>query len=556
MPTVPTRSILTAPLPGVRVPTGAPAAAFPGAIPGGSLGEAIQPALGIAGQEYEKARQQASQTRKLDFDNQLDDAALEIERTAFTMQGMNALGADEAAQTAWRKKIGELEKNAKTNDERVFLYQRARQRGTALEDSIARHTQRETEKADNDITTTALAKRLDSAAANYTNPAVIDQAVAETRDIVGALGGRQGWAPEVTVQRTADQVSKLQTGVIARMLDARQDLAAKAYYDAHKDDIVGVDQAKIEKALTEGSSDGAARRASDTIVRATVSPVEALGKVDAIQDPTVRAKTRDLVVQHFNDLDRAQRLEREDARVRVIKDLESHGGRLNRGSLDWQLIDGHPEGEHVLDIQRQILHPVERGDPDKYMLYQAMAATNDATRAALLATPIADIVNDKTLSAGQKGAIINLIRGERQRDIADVRRQKTDADRELRVAKKAVTDAADDDERTAALAQQYAAEQKVKFLEDQVARSKQPFFAEPPTEADKPAASAPSSGLNLTPATPAKPITPDMLNDLAQYGDGYARYLRTMGYDVPATLPKAAHVLEPMKVTAPATKKP
>jgi hypothetical protein len=284
----------------------------------------------------------------------------------------------------------------------------------------------------------------------------------------------------------------------------------------------------------------------------SVSPTDALAHAEAIQDPKVRQEATQMVMAHFNNLDRVQRLDREGARARLVSDLEASNGRLNKGSLDWQLIDGQPEGEQVLARQHQILHPPpDPGDPDKYNTYVAMAATSPATRQALLTTNIADIVKDATLSGGQKTAIINLIRSERNRDVADVRRQASEAQQEAKhfeqLVKKAQQDG-DDDAVENNTPLMYAAQQRATVLRGQLlAANREAGVGHTAAQGDAPALAQPVAPERAHPFDPAafglgtaslKPLTPDMLRDIATYGPGYADHLRAFGYAVPKVLPK------------------
>jgi predicted GIY-YIG superfamily endonuclease len=276
-----------------------------------------------------------------------------------------------------------------------------------------------------------------------------------------------------------------------------------------------------------------------------VTATEALAQAESITDPRVREQAVRMVDAHFSNVDRAQRLDREAATANLIKDMRANGGTLNTGSLDWQLINGHPEGEHVLDVQREIQHPKEIGDTEKYNSYIAKAFTSPATKQELLDTPITDILADGTLSSGQKNAIINQIRGLRRENVSDLRRQQSEADAEAKRLKKIVDKAiAEDDTDTREQNEPllFTAQQKATVLKGQIQAAQRADRAAAPT-ADAP--DAPASTPLTAPAanpfglSPARPLTPAMLTDIQRKGQGYADYLRAHGYAVPAVIPKS-----------------
>jgi hypothetical protein len=277
-----------------------------------------------------------------------------------------------------------------------------------------------------------------------------------------------------------------------------------------------------------------------------VTATEALAQAESISDPRVREQAVRMVDAHFSNVDRAQRLDREAATANLIKDMRANGGTLNTGSLDWQLINGHPEGEHVLDVQREIQHPKEIGDTEKYNSFIAKAFTSPATKQELLDTPITDILADGTLSSGQKNAIINQIRGLRRENVSDLRRQQSEADTEAKRLKKIVDKAiaeGDTDTREQNEPLLFTAQQKATVLKGQIQAAQRADRAATPEAPDAPA-SAPLTAPAANPfgLSPAKPLTPDMLRGLHEAQgsplfQAYVDHLRGWGFAVPSTLP-------------------
>lgn len=545
-----------APLPGARVGGAAPLSAFGGGAGNVTTGlnaglSAVRDtATRIAREEKVRADQIAITAAGAEL-TAATTASLYGPNGALSRMGKDAFDTPETTREQFFGQIGQIRTKLTGEQADAFDQMVANQWGD-VDRQLQRHVASQRQAYDGNQTDAAVSALQDQAVKGFADAEVVTASIEGIKANTTAYGARNGWSPEQVQTTVAKQVSAAHVGVLSQMLNAEQDVTAKTYFDAHRDEIAGADQAKVEKALQAGSTQGEAHRALKRILAGDATATAALAQAEAIDDPKVREETIQLVTGHFNNLDRVQRLDREGARARVIKALDAGNGRLNRGSSDWQLIDGYPEGEHVLARQQQILHPPkDEGDPDKYLSFVAMGATSPATRQSLLSTNIADVVGDATLNSGQKTAIINMIRSERQKDLTDLRRRFSDAQQEAKrletIVKKA-RDAGDDDTIASNEGLMYAAKQRATILRGQVitaTRTGQPSASgEPPTDEEL-AAEPPvdprtsANPLGLAPVQ-LKPLTPDMTNDLATYGTGYADYLRQLGYAVPSVAERDA----------------
>ncbi|HEX6464146.1 MAG TPA: hypothetical protein VFZ98_06830, partial [Vicinamibacterales bacterium] len=615
------------------------------------------------------------------------NTALWGEGGALTKKGQDAFNADADAHTAYWGQISQIQ-NGLTNDRQKQSFAKiANNNWNAINEQVQKHVAAQRTAYDTDSTDALVANSQNAAMNAYADPKIVQSSINQMTAAITSYGQRNGWSADETTQALAKQLSTTHVGILSRMLANEQHDAAATYYAAHKDEIAGAAQDKIQKALDVGATQADALRTFNAIMSgqftpgletagnidltkrprvqnadgsistvrsmsferdgkeilvptvsddgkilnddeaiaqydrtgkhlgifssdaaasayakklhdaqqdmiegrgtgvpkggrdasgaemldgstntAPVTATSALAQAESITDPKVREETLKLVTLHFNELDRAQREDRENARARVLKDMRANGGRLNQASPDWQLIDGYPEGDHVLEVQKQLLHPPrDPGDPDKVTSYIAMAATSPATRQALLATPIADIVNDETMNSGQKTRVINLIKGEREKDYQDLKTQAAQADKEAKGLAAKVQKARDErdqdtiDENTGAM---YAAQQRAKVLQGQLiqatrARGHQtaadrthgsggPAQIGGAAAADTPADTRTAANpVGLTPADPewvnpqaTYPLTAAMLHDIARKGPRYAKYLADSGYIVPRVLPK------------------
>jgi hypothetical protein len=377
MPTVPVRTIGTAPLPGVRVPTGAPSAAFPGAIQGGSLGEAIQPALSLVDRYQQEERKRANDIQNVDSDNQLADLQTQQETQIRARQGKDAMGALGDARTSWDAGVSRITSGLHTEEQRRFASARAAQRWQSLSAFGEQHAATEAARFDDESTSSALTTRINDAAAHHTDPAAINQAVGETQALLLDYGKRKGWGADITAQRTADQVSKIHTAVISRYLNLGDDRSAQTYYDANKEAIVGTQRDEIDRALETGSTLGESQRQADAIVKKGGTRTEMYAAAREIDDPKVRQATERELGNRFAQDDAAQRADYQQT-LTAAYDFADKGQRPP--TTLWTQLHG-PDRRSVESYRQTVLKgvPVETNLSTYYMLrgLGSSAATRD-----------------------------------------------------------------------------------------------------------------------------------------------------------------------------------
>ena len=128
-----------------------------------------------------------------------------------------------------------------------------------------------------------------SMAANATDPDAIADHLSTARTALVAQANAEGWTKEVLLQRLKDVTSAGYAGVVDRLL-VDDPSAARAFYDAKKEEIGGNVRAKLERALKEGVTRQQAQAATDAIVAqvGTESLSALLAEARKISDPTLR----------------------------------------------------------------------------------------------------------------------------------------------------------------------------------------------------------------------------------------------------------------------------
>lgn len=381
VPASPGRRVLTQALPGVRADTNAPAAAFgvPATV---DLSGPQRLFAQIQAEEAEKADQIAV----LDADTKLGDAYQDLlhnpQKGVLNRTGQNAFGAPEEVTTEWRKRVNDIRSGLHGDRQQMAFERMVASRAADLDRTVQVHVNREVEKFDAERTQAALDNELNIALENYGNPARVQQSIDYQRAALTDFGRRTGAPAERIADMTARRVSHTRTGVLNRLLNTGQDLAAKAYFDAHRGELVGEELLDAERAVSVGSTLGEAQRQSKAIAERHTSLTKALEEVDAIRDPKIQEATRDRVKERFAER-KAQ--EREDYEALTE---QAFGALVRTGNVPAPLLAKlKPQELASVNSYRRQLAARQEPDTDWGIYYKLKnAAADPETRTEFLET--------------------------------------------------------------------------------------------------------------------------------------------------------------------------
>lgn len=516
MPQVPTIGgprVATAPLPQVRAPLETFGGGSADHVP--DLSGLLDTALAIHADQTRKANQLAVQ----DAGAKIVDAGTSLELEAQQRLGKDAFGAIDDAKAKFDKANGEIESGLKTDEARLAYRNIAQSRWNTLNQVVQHHVAQQHKVYDTETTNGLLLGLADSTVQNFQHPDVVALNIAQMTGAIRDAGQRNGEPAELIAAHVAENTSKMHVAVIDRMLanvgDGEQPRQAQAYYDAHKGEIVGPQAAQVDSLLARKSVEGTSQQQADAIAAKSPDLTDALKQAALITDPHVRTLTEERLRRHFADVATADR-ERKQQNYQQASAILEQTRDFSKVPLAVRMKLSPGENEALQHREDQLRHPKEGpGDPDKFLQLMNESYFNpssfDSTN--LLAVP--------GLNRAQREDLMRLQRtvGTRdtQHDVTELQRDVTRAESDVRYYQRHVetaTAAGDDDAK--------ALYQKRQF--------------EAATELTR-ASTALDARKKVSPMK--TPATPQMLEDVAKKGPAYAAYLRMMGIDVPAVVPKS-----------------
>lgn len=307
----------TAPLPAPRVATDVPTGAF-GVTGAADLGGLEQHVANI----IERQRAKADTVALLDADNRLATLQTDLNTQARELRGRDAMGAGDVVAKGWDKGVADITKTLRTDTQRQAFANRVGARWGALYESTETHAAAERDQYVKTTAQDALALRLAHATEFYQQPGQVQTSINETKAILEDFGKHDGWAPETLAAKSALAVSSIHAAVIDRMVANRQDLAAAAYVNDHREELTADQLIHAEQLVTTSSIQGASQRTADDIVKASTNITDALASAGQILNPSVREEVEQRVRRTFEDrayAQRQQQLQQEISAAAIIR---------------------------------------------------------------------------------------------------------------------------------------------------------------------------------------------------------------------------------------------
>lgn len=294
------------------------------------LKEQQQKVAGLAMGIVQKAREDADQVAVLNADKELSALETDIlynpETGAYNKKGKDAFGLPETVSEDWKKGADKIAESLSNPVQRAAFQRSVNSRYGDIDRQLQKHVGVEMSKYDDETTSAYIANERSAAVMNYQDPERVEMAKQRQQAAIMDHAKRNGLPEEWAKQKIQDTTSKTNTDIVNRMLANGDDLNAKKYFDANKEQFQGDDIAAVEKNLEEGSLRGESQRQSDEIVRKYGgSLTAAMEQVKKIQDPKIRDATQERVKSEFALKEVADRERRQKMQTQATNILDQTG---------------------------------------------------------------------------------------------------------------------------------------------------------------------------------------------------------------------------------------
>jgi hypothetical protein len=252
---------------------------------------------------WQDEKRKADQVAVLGAASQVSQLETDLSTHVRSQLGTNAFTAPEDVQKAWNDTVSKIGSSLTNDDQKLAFANIVQSHWSSLDGVVQNHVATQRRVVDDDRTNSYLASEANAAVQNYTDPQRVALSIQNQQAAIRDHANRNGLPKEWVDAHTLEAASKTHVAVIDRLLANDQDISAKEYYDAVKDQIEGPEATQVDRALEIGSSRGEAQRQARTIMTTTTTRGEALDAVDKIDDPKVQALARAEVARLWSQKD-------------------------------------------------------------------------------------------------------------------------------------------------------------------------------------------------------------------------------------------------------------
>lgn len=264
---------------------------------------------------YAKELDRADQVRVLEAKQQMSDAAnrfLNDSKTGvLNARGQNSFNSQERYSTEFIPQIDKIKEGLSQRQKEMFKNYEF-ETTQSMSKSIESHVAKQTYVVDEENSKAFLENEQNAAVYKYTDFGEIENSIRRQKDEISQMAKRNGVSTEVAGGQALEAESRTRTIVIEQLVNSNNSQSAKLYLDSNKDKMLARDVLRLEKLVKDGSDIQTAQAEADRLTSMGLSPKEAIAQANRIEDTKVRDEVKKRVFGFYDEIDKAERLKKED----------------------------------------------------------------------------------------------------------------------------------------------------------------------------------------------------------------------------------------------------
>lgn len=294
---------------------------------GSDLGDQVNRLGGAFVDAYSRQKQRADEVAALEQQNKLaavqNQLLYDPQNGAFNKKGKNAFSTLGEVNEAYDKAYAELDNSLVNEQQKQMLRRSYLTSRVDINRQLQRHISTQAEEYDRNTTNAGMALEQQAVATNPLDNERRTMALGKQRMMIEQYASANGFSEEQKQLMLQDAENKTNLGALTSLVDSRDYINAKKYFEDTKDTMTGEYRSRAERLVKESVTQGQAQEFTDQVMMDRVPLGEAYKRAnEQIKDPELRKATISMIRDSYRQKDEADAYNAEQINKRVASQID------------------------------------------------------------------------------------------------------------------------------------------------------------------------------------------------------------------------------------------
>lgn len=253
-----------------------------------------------------------------------------------SFKGKSAFEVSDKYMEEYTKYGSELEGELNNEEQKSYFRQLFNTEVAAFDEDLKKHTFVEAKSFQTNTSKALISQYQEDAVLNYSDMGRVQKSMLDQEQEIRTAGEREGLPISAIDMQVKESHSATHSAIARRYMNNNDDINAKRYFDANKDDMTAKDRETLEKEIGDSTLKGQSQRMSDTLfTKHPENMSAAIEEAKKISEPELRDETVRRVKDNYATKEAAERMDTEDLHRRATDIIDKTGDTDQIPPQDW-----------------------------------------------------------------------------------------------------------------------------------------------------------------------------------------------------------------------------
>lgn len=241
---------------------------------------------------------------------------------AFNKRGKNSFGTIEEVNAAYDKRFSEISDTLVNDQQKLNLRNAYNASKIDINRQLSRHVGAQTQVYDTETTKSSLEVEQNAVATNPLDNERRTQSIIKQRIAIDQYSERMGLPADARQLMLQEAENKTNLGAISSLVDSKDYINAKKYYDDVKETMTGEFRTKADRLVKQSSLDGESQAFTDDVMARGLTMSQSFAEANKIQDPELRKATVAQIRDQFSQRREAENYNEDQLNKKIASQID------------------------------------------------------------------------------------------------------------------------------------------------------------------------------------------------------------------------------------------